>query len=215
MHTYIREPINGLTHLGGAVLSVFGLIALIMKALETQASPIDLFAVTSFGISMILLYSASAAYHSVFASDRVIAFLRRVDHSMIYLLIAGSYTPFCLISLEGSIGKTIFIIVSSMAVLGIFFKLVWFTSPRWLSTALYIIMGWIIIFAGAPLFSVLSKNGFLLLLWGGIFYTIGGVIYAFKPKWLEFKHFGFHEIFHVFILLGSLSHFLSVYIYVL
>ena len=215
MHTYIREPINGLTHLAGAVLSVFGLIALILKALVTQVSPVELFAVATFGISMILLYSASAAYHSVFASDRVIAFLRRVDHSMIYLLIAGSYTPFYLISLEGSIGRTIFIIVSSMAVHGIFFKLVWFTSPRWLSTALYIIMGWIIIFAGAPLFSVLSKNGFLLLLWGGIFYTIGGVIYAFKPKWLEFKNFGFHEIFHVFILFGSLSHFLSVYIYVL
>lgn len=215
MHTYIREPINGLTHLAGAVLAFFGLIALLLKAVGSQASSLEFFAVIVFGISMILLYSASAAYHSVFASDRVIAFLRKIDHSMIYLLIAGSYTPFCLISLEGKTGWTIFIIVSIMAILGIIFKLVWFSSPRWLSTALYIIMGWIIIFAGAPLSSALSNNGFMLLLLGGIFYTVGGIIYGLKPKWLQFKHMGFHEIFHIFILLGSLSHFLSVYMYVL
>ena len=215
MHTYIREPINGLTHLAGAVLAFFGLIALLIKAAGSQASSVEFFAVIVFGISMILLYSASAAYHSVFASDRVIAFLRRIDHSMIYLLIAGSYTPFCLISLEGKTGWTIFTIVSIMAILGIIFKLVWFSSPRWLSTALYIIMGWIIIFAGAPLSSALSSNGFMLLLLGGIFYTVGGIIYGLKPKWLQFKHMGFHEIFHIFILLGSLSHFLSIYMYVL
>ena len=151
----------------------------------------------------------------VIARDKVIAFLRKIDHSMIFVLIAGSYTPFCLISLNGTTGWIIFSIVTVIAIAGILFKMVWFNCPRWLSTALYIAMGWIIIFASSPLSHRLSEQGFFLLLLGGIFYTIGGVIYAVKPKFLESKYLGFHEIFHIFILLGSLSHFLSVYMYVL
>ncbi|WP_042350690.1 PAQR family membrane homeostasis protein TrhA [Bacillus massiliigorillae] len=215
MNTYIREPINGLTHLAGALLSFIGLIAMIMKVSSSQSSTIQITAVIIFGISMILLYSASATYHMVIAKEKVIAFLRRIDHSMIFVLIAGSYTPFCLISLNDMTGWTLFTIVSSIAVLGIVFKLVWFTCPRWLSTALYIGMGWIIIFAASPLSNVLSMNGLYLLILGGLLYTIGGIIYAVKPKWLTFKYMGFHEIFHIFIMLGSLAHFLCVYLYVL
>lgn len=215
MNTYIREPINGLTHLAGAILSFIGLLALIMKAYTTTGSALAIAAVSIFGVSMILLYAASATYHMVIARDRVIAFLRRLDHSMIYVLIAGSYTPFCLISLKGTAGWTLFTIVTILAISGIIFKMVWFHCPRWLSTAMYIIMGWLAIFIFSPLASSLNSMGLTLLVVGGVLYTIGGIIYGVKPKFLQFKYMGFHEIFHIFILLGSLAHFLSVYLFVL
>ncbi|KAF0817878.1 MULTISPECIES: PAQR family membrane homeostasis protein TrhA [unclassified Cytobacillus] len=215
MNSYIREPINGLTHLAGAILSFAGLLAMVIKASLTSSSPIAIASVVIFGISLMLLYSASAAYHMVIAKDKVIAFLRKLDHSMIYVLIAGSYTPFCLITLNGVTGWVLFGIVTAIALSGILFKMIWFNCPRWLSTALYIAMGWIIVFAFSPLSESLRLSGVLLLLLGGILYTIGGVIYAIKPKFLEFHHMGFHEIFHIFILMGSMAHFLCVFMYVI
>ncbi|RXJ04336.1 hemolysin III family protein [Anaerobacillus alkaliphilus] len=215
MYNYIREPMNGFTHLAGAVLSFVGLLALIIKASMTSGTAIDIAAVIIFGISMTLLYSASATYHMVIAKDKVIAFLRKVDHSMIFILIAGSYTPFCLISLNGFTGWLLFGILSFLAVTGIVFKMVWFNCPRWLSTGIYIAMGWVAIFVFSPLAESLTALGLGLLVLGGIFYTIGGVIYGLKPKFLSFKYMGFHEIFHVFILFGSLAHFLCVYLFVL
>ncbi|GAA0327134.1 hemolysin III family protein [Bacillus carboniphilus] len=215
MSTYIREPINALTHLFGAILSFVGLLAMVIKTATSSFSGLAIMAVIIFGMSMILLYSASATYHMVVAKDHVIAFLRRIDHSMIFVLIAGTYTPFCLISLNGAIGWTLFGIIHSLALIGVLYKLVWFHLPRWLSTVLYISMGWLVVFFSAPLSKVLSLNGMIFLIIGGVFYTIGGVIYGAKPKFLEFNHLGFHEIFHIFILLGSLSHFLCVFIYVL
>jgi hemolysin III len=215
MKTYIREPINGFTHLFGAVFAFVGLLAMVIKTAATNFSILNLTAVIIFGVSMILLYSASATYHMVVARDHIIAFLRRMDHSMIYVLIAGTYTPFCLISMEGVAGWILFILIQTLAVFGIAYKLIWFHSPRWLSTILYIAMGWIVIFFISPLSKALEAGGLALLIIGGIFYTIGGIIYGAKPKFLEFKQWGHHEIFHIFILLGSLAHFLSVYIYVL
>ncbi|MBR7794436.1 hemolysin III family protein [Agaribacter marinus] len=215
MCIHIREPINGLTHLFGAVLSFAGLLALVIKATATTDSSLAIAAVIVFGISMTLLYAASATYHMVIARDQVIAFLRRIDHSMIYVLIAGTYTPFCLISLQGTLGWALFVIVSTLAVLGVVFKLIWFHSPRWLSTSLYIGMGWIVVFFSSSLAPIINKSGMILLVLGGVFYTIGGIIYGLKPKILSFKHMGFHEIFHIFILIGSLFHFICVYGYVL
>jgi hemolysin III len=215
MNNYIREPINGLTHLAGALLSFAGLLALVIKASLTTGSPLAIASVTIFGISMILLYTASATYHMVISKDSVIAFLRKIDHSMIFVLIAGTYTPFCLISLNGVTGWTLFGIITFAALCGILFKMIWFRSPRWLSTSIYIVMGWMVIFVVSPLSSVLNPAGVFWLVAGGIMYTIGGVIYALKPDFLRSKHLGFHEIFHIFIMLGSLSHFLSVYLYVL
>ncbi|WP_046179406.1 PAQR family membrane homeostasis protein TrhA [Domibacillus tundrae] len=214
MNQIIREPINALTHLTGAILSVAALVAMIVKA-GSAASAASITAVCIFGVSLILLYSASTLYHSVIARDSVIAFFRRLDHSMIFVLIAGSYTPFCLISLNNKTGWTLFIIVSLIALLGIAFKMVWFNCPRWLSTALYIFMGWMAVFVFSPLAGSLETGGLVLLVAGGGLYTIGGVIYALKPSWMQIKQMGFHEIFHIFILLGSLSHFLSVFLYVL
>ncbi|WP_164668173.1 PAQR family membrane homeostasis protein TrhA [Virgibacillus doumboii] len=215
MGVYIREPINGLTHLFGAVLSVVGLLAMVIKAAETTNSSLAIVAVIIFGTSMILLYSASATYHMVVAKDHVIAFLRRVDHSMIFVLIAGTYTPLCLISLNGITGWVLFGVISGIAISGVTFKIVWFHAPRWLSTFLYIAMGWIAVFYSSALAPIIGTNGMLMLILGGVFYTIGAFIYWLKPKFLSFKHMGFHEIFHVFILVGSLFHFLCVYMYVL
>ncbi|MFI3210006.1 MAG: hemolysin III family protein [Peptostreptococcaceae bacterium] len=215
MNNYLREPINGFTHLIGAILSFVGLLALVIKTSVSNPTVLSLSAVIIFGISMILLYSASATYHLVVSSDKVIAYLRRIDHAMIFLLIAGSYTPFCLIALNGVTGWTLFLIISTIAVVGICFKLIWFNCPRWLSTAIYVLMGWMAIFLIEPLKNSLSIQGLNLLVLGGIFYTIGAVIYAIKPKFLKNKYFGYHEIFHIFIMLGTFSHFICVYKYVI
>ncbi|SDQ27088.1 PAQR family membrane homeostasis protein TrhA [Virgibacillus salinus] len=215
MGIYIREPINGLTHLFGAILSFVGLLALVIKAAATTDSMLAIMAVIIFGVSMILLYAASATYHMVVAKDHVIAFLRRIDHSMIFVLIAGTYTPLCLISLQGVTGWVLFAVISSIAIAGVTFKLVWFHSPRWLSTALYIVMGWIVVFYSPALAPIIGMNGMTLLILGGLFYTVGAFIYWLKPKFLSFKHMGFHEIFHIFILFGSLFHFFCIYRYVL
>ena len=215
MNTYIREPINALTHLTGAILSVFALIAMIIKVTLDNPTIIGLSAIIAFGISMILLYATSATYHMVISSDNVLKFLQRLDHSMIFVLIAGTYTPFCLIALNGLSGWILFSIITLIAICGIVFKLAWFNCPRILSTSIYIIMGWMAIFVFKPLFISLSIEGLILLITGGILYTIGGVIYALKPKCLYFKYLGFHEIFHIFIMLGSLCHFLCIYLYVI
>ncbi|WP_249871241.1 PAQR family membrane homeostasis protein TrhA [Oceanobacillus saliphilus] len=215
MNKYIREPINGFTHLFGAIMAAVGLAALVMKVSATSDAALDFMAVIIFGVSMILLYTASATYHMVVAKDWVIAFLRKIDHSMIFVLIAGTYTPFCLITLNGVKGWSIFAVISALALIGVTFKLIWFHSPRWLSTALYVIMGWIMIFFSGSLAAEIGKNGMIFLVAGGLFYTIGALIYWLKPSFLSFKQFGFHEIFHLFILVGSLFHFICIYMYVL
>lgn len=215
MENYMREPINSLTHLVGAVLSFCGLIAMLFKTILSDASVLQITAIIVFGVSMILLYAASTTYHMVLANEKMIAFLRRLDHSMIFVLITGTYAPFCLISLNGSTGWIMFSIVVFIALCGILFKLIWFNCPRWLSTSLYIALGWVIIIASTPLADAISLIGLSVLILGGLFYTVGGVIYGLKPKFLSFKNWGFHEIFHIFIMLGSLSHFLCVYLFVI
>ena len=215
MGAYAREPINGFTHLGGAILSFAGLLALVIKTTLTSPTAVDITAVIIFGVSLVLLYSASATYHLVVASDKVISFLRKIDHSMIFILIAGSYTPFCLIALNGIEGWITFGIVSGIAICGVVFKMVWFNCPRWLSTSVYIGMGWISVFIVIPLYKSIALGGILLLLAGGISYTIGAIIYGLKPKALKFKNLGFHEIFHIFILIGSLCHYIAVFKYVI
>jgi hemolysin III len=215
MKNYIREPINGLTHLSGAILALFALLAMVIKTTMDNGTALSITAVTIFGISMILLYTTSATYHMVMAKDTVIALLRRLDHSMIFILIAGTYAPYCLISLNGKTGWVLYTIIMVAGVAGVIFKMVWFHCPRWLSTLLYIVMGWMAITVISPLSKSIEIGGILLLILGGVLYTIGAVIYAVKPKFLEFKYFGFHEIFHIFILLGTLTHFLSIFMYVI
>lgn len=215
MSQYIREPFNGLSHLFGAILSLLGLTAMLFKVTINGDSFLTIIAIIIFGVSMILLYSSSATYHMVIAKDSIIQFLRRLDHSMIYLLIAGTYAPFCLITLKGTTGYILFIIISIIAIFGILFKMVWFNCPRWISTALYIGMGWIIVFLASPLTEKIGTQGIFYLIIGGVLYTIGGIIYGLKPKIAFIKKLGFHEIFHIFILLGTLFHFICVFSYVI
>lgn len=215
MHVYFREPFNAISHLIGAILSIAALLAMVIKAGYLGLPVFQLLSVVIFGASLICLYTASTVYHAAKGKPETIAFLRKLDHSMIFLLIAGSYAPFCLIALNGTTGWIVFGLVAAFGISGILFKMVWFHSPRWLSTAIYIIMGWIIVFAIVPLAETLSAAGLSLLIAGGISYTVGGIIYGLKPGFLSFKYAGFHEIFHIFILAGSLCHFLAVYFYVL
>ena len=215
MEKYLREPVNGLTHLTGAILSFIGLVALLIKAFLEHGSGVEFFSVFFFGISMILLYSASATYHSVISTDSVIYKLKKFDHSMIFVLITGSYAPFCLIALGNNVGYTLFAVVFTAGLLGIIFKLFWVTCPKWVSSIMYIAIGWFAVFAIYPLSRVLHPGALFLLIAGGVLYTIGGVIYALKKDKLKIGIFGNHEIFHVFIMLGSLAHFLAVFVYIL
>lgn len=215
MEKYLREPINGLTHLVGAILSLIGLISMLVKVSITNGTLIDYFSIILFGVSMILLYSASATYHSVISTDSVIKVLKKVDHSMIFILITGSYAPLCLITLHNTAGYTLFSIVSIAGLIGIIFKICWVTCPKWLSSVIYIGIGWFAIFAIYPLSRVLATPGLILLILGGVLYTIGGIIYALKSKKIKIGAFGAHEIFHIFIMLGTLCHFLCVFNYVL
>ncbi|OOM11085.1 PAQR family membrane homeostasis protein TrhA [Clostridium saccharobutylicum] len=215
MEKYLREPVNGLTHFVGAVLSLFALVAMIFKAYERGSSTTTFLSVIFFGVSMILLYSASATYHSVIANDKVIKALKRLDHSMIFILIAGSYAPFCLVALDGKIGMNLFLAVTICAVIGITFKICWITCPRWVSSVMYIGIGWFAIFAIYPMSQVLSIAGLMWLILGGLMYTIGGVIYALKSEKIRIGIFGRHEIFHVFIMVGTLCHFICVFVYII
>lgn len=214
MLSKFREPISSLTHLVGAFLSLIGLILLIKYSLDT-ANVYNTIILAVFGISSILLYSASSTYHKSLSSAKVIKILRRVDHSMIYVLIAGTYTPICLIALKGATGTFLFLGVWSLAFIGILLKIVWFDAPRWLYTGFYILMGWISVFAIVPIIRAISFGGFMWLLAGGLFYTVGGVIYATKRPKINLKLFGFHEIFHIFIMLGSLCHFVLMFKYIM
>lgn len=200
----IRDPMSCLTHLSGAVVALFCTIWMIYKAVPFGAVYIVAFAV--FGASLVLLYTASAVYHMLRVRDSVLKMLRRIDHTMIFFLIAGTYTPVCLIPLRGPWGWSILSVVWGLALLGTFMKIFWLHAPRALSTAIYVIMGWIVVVAFYPLLNAISTGAFVLLLLGGLSYTLGAVIYALKWPPLKVQWIGFHEIFHLFVLLGSAFH---------
>ncbi len=214
MFARLREPVSGLTHLFGVFASIIGLIVLVVYA-ALQSSVWHIVTFSIFGSSLILLYSASSIYHLASVSQKAINILRRIDHSMIYLLIAGSYTPICLIALRGSWGWSIFGTIWGLTIIGILIKNFWFSAPRWLSTLFYIFMGWLVIVAIYPLAHVFSSGAMGWLFAGGIAYTVGGLIYATKWPKINLKHFGFHEIFHIFVLLGSFCHYWLMLRYVL
>ncbi|MGB5364258.1 MAG: hemolysin III family protein [Aureibaculum sp.] len=202
-----EEKINILTHGLGLLLSIAALVLLIIHA-STHGTARHIVSFTIFGASMILLYSASTLYHYSQKPD-IRRKLNILDHASIYVLIAGTYTPFTLITLKGWLGWTIFGITWGIAIIGVFFKLFYTGRFDKISTIAYVAMGWIIIFAVKPLIENLPLNGLYWLLAGGIFYTIGAVLYSVKK--IKFNH----AIFHVFVLLGSFSHFMAIYFYVL
>ena len=209
-----RDPISAYTHLAGAVLSVIGTIYLIIKgAYLIGNSTAKFIGAIIFGLSLIALYTASATYHWSRGSDHRVKILRKLDHSMIYVLIAGTYTPILLGYMEEKKAIIFAGIMWIVAFTGIAIKLFWMNSPRILSTTLYIAMGWAIIF-DLPAIAGMEHGAFALLLTGGLSYTIGGIIYAIKKPNIS-DSFGFHELFHIFVMIGSFFQYLVVALYVI
>lgn len=202
-----REPVNSLTHWGGAILALAGLIALLIVGWSTPAKIISL---AVYGVSLIFLFSASATYHMVLVKDKALEIFRKIDHAAIYVLIAGTYTPFCVNAFEGFWKWGMLSIIWSLAIIGIIVKIFYIKSPRWLSAGIYVIMGWLSVTAAGQMLSALPTWVFAWLLAGGIIYTLGAVVYS--TKMFNFKPgvFGFHEVWHIFVLLAAAAHFVAV-----
>ena len=215
MQITIREPGSAITHFIAMIMAVFAAVPLLIKA-GIQSGQENLLAMAIFMGSMILLYGASATYHSVDLTGRSLRIFRKLDHMMIFVLIAGSYTPVCLIVLGGKLGYTLLALVWGIAAVGMLIKAFWITCPKWFSSIIYIAMGWVCVLVFGPLLNTLSTPAFLWLLAGGIIYTVGGVIYALKLPIFNSKHksFGSHEVFHLFVMGGSICHFIFMYLYV-
>jgi len=209
-----KSKVSGYIHLVGFFLSIAALFFLVYYAAK-NASIYHVIGFSIFGASLILLYSASTIYHLLPEGTKVRERMRKIDHMMIFVLIAGTYTPICLVPLKGVWGLALLIIIWLIAFIGIFLKMFFFSAPRWLSTILYIVMGWLVIVAFYPLVKTLPIGGVIWLIVGGVFYTIGGIVYGFKRPDFGLKFFGFHEFFHIFVILGSISHFILMIVYVM
>jgi hemolysin III len=204
---YYGEKFNAWTHLVGAILATIG--AIWMLAVATMTGDIwKIISVAVYGVALVLLYSASTVYHSVRGRAKVL--MQKVDHFSIYLLIAGSYTPFCLVTLHGPWGWTLFGIVWALAIIGILQEIKPRSEARVMSIVIYAVMGWIVLVAVKPLIAALGMAGFVWLALGGVFYTVGIIFFAFDTR---VRHF--HGIWHLFVIAGSLLHFVAITRYVL
>ena len=214
MNITIREPGSALTHFIAMLLALCAAVPLLVRV-AVHSGVKSLTAMTVFMISMVLLYAASTIYHSVNCSGRVLRIFRKMDHMMIFILIAGTYTPVCLLTLPKPSGLMLLAAVWGIALVGIFIKGFWITCPKWFSSVLYIAMGWSCLSVLGQLFSLLPLHAFLWLLAGGLIYTAGGIIYALRLPLFDARHpmFGLHEIFHLFVMAGSLCHFVFMFCY--
>ena len=213
---FVKDPGSALTHFIGMIMAAIAALPLLAVAARHDSYH----AVAAFAIfagSMILLYAASTIYHTFNISEKMNKILRKADHMMIFILIAGSYTPICVIPLKDTVGYPLLALVWTVAIIGMILKGCWINCPKWLSSVIYIGMGWLCVLAFVPIFHNLPRAGFGWLLAGGIIYTIGGVIYALKLPIFNNKHkyFGSHEIFHLFVMAGSACHFVVMYAFVL
>ena len=207
MLSKLREPVSGLTHLGGAIAALVGQIVLLVIGWPGVEKVVS---VLIYGLSLIALFSASASYHLVNAGPKVTKILRKFDHSAIYLLIAGSYTPFCVNAFTGFFRWGLLSIVWGIAVVGILVKLFYMGAPRWVSAAIYVLMGWLCVSAAGQMTTALSPFALTWLIAGGVIYTLGAVVYATKIFDFVPGKFGFHEVWHIFVLLGAAAHFVAV-----
>ncbi|MBO5158303.1 MAG: hemolysin III family protein [Lachnospiraceae bacterium] len=213
MNVRIKDPGSAITHFIGMMMAMFAATPLLIKAAR-QPDKIHMIALAIFITSMILLYAASTLYHTLDLSQKANKMLKKIDHMMIFVLIAGTYTPICIIALPQPLGARLLALVWGIALVGIVVKMFWVTCPKWFSSILYIGMGWTCVLAFTQILNSLSKAAFGWLLAGGIIYTIGGIIYALKLPIFNAKHkyFGSHEIFHLFVMGGSICHFIVMYL---
>ena len=207
----LREPVSGLTHLAGVLLALVALIVLLTRA----GGRLDqLVAFGIFGLSLIALYSASALYHLLPVSPAATARLRRLDHMTIFILIAGTYTPVCVLALEGGWRAGLLGLIWTLALCGVALKLLWMEAPRWLSVGVYLAMGWLAVIAASAIFQAIPYGGIAWILGGGLVYSAGALIYALKRPNLVPGVFGFHELWHLFVLAGSACHFWAMLRYI-
>ena len=214
MQITIREPGSAITHFIAMMLAVFAAVPLLIKTGSPDGSQ-NFAAMIIFISSMILLYGASTTYHTVNLTGKKLHIFKKIDHMMIFVLIAGSYTPVCLMVLDRPVGLQMLMLVWSIALVGMAVKACWVTCPKWFSSVIYIAMGWVCVLVFGQLWSTLTFGGFMLLLIGGIIYTVGGIIYALKLPLFNARHkdFGSHEVFHLFVMGGSICHFAFMYVY--
>lgn len=212
----LKDPGSAITHFIGMLMSIFAAVPLLIKAAH-EPSPIYMLSISIYAASLILLYAASTIYHSLDLGLIGNTKLKKFDHMMISILIAGSYTPICILVLERPTGLILLSIVWGIALVGIIIKAFWVYCPKWFSSILYIAMGWTCVLAFGQIMNNLSTLAFFWLVVGGIIYTIGGVIYALKlPIFTNLsQNFGNHEIFHLFVMGGSACHFIVMYCFVL
>ena len=213
---HIKDPGSAITHFIGMLMAIFAAVPLLIKA-ASEPGRIYIISLAIYAASLILLYAASTTYHTFDISEKVNTVLKKIDHMMISVLIAGSYTPVCLIVLRGRTGLILLTIVWSIAIAGILIKAFWVYCPKWVSSVLYIGMGWTCVLAFTQILNNMSPAAFGWLLAGGIIYTVGGVIYAVKLPIFDNRHknFGSHEIFHLFVMGGSACHFVVMYAFLL
>lgn len=209
----IKDPGSAITHFIGMLMTLIAAIPLLVAAAH-KPDKVYVVSMAVFVISMLLLYAASTTYHTFDVSEKVNTVLKKIDHMMIFVLIAGSYTPVCLLVLDKKTGLPLLALVWGIAVVGILIKAFWVYCPKWVSSVLYIGMGWTCVLAFSQIFSSLTTSQFAWLLAGGIVYTIGGIIYALKLPIFNSKHknFGSHEIFHLFVMGGSACHFIVMFL---
>jgi hemolysin III len=211
MFKNLREPVNGLTHFFAALVAVAGLIALIIIGWKSITKEV---ALSIYGTSLILLFAASATYHLVKAKPSVIVILRKFDHSAIYLLIAGTYTPICAIMFTGFWKWGLLTIIWSFALIGIIVKVFVINAPRWLNAGIYVVMGWLCVAAINEMLKALPTGALIWLIVGGAVYTLGAVVYSSKIFNFVPGKFGFHEVWHIFVILGALAHFIAIAAYI-
>ena len=215
MKFHVKDPGSALTHFIAMILAILAATPLLIKA-SSEPGWLHLAALAVFIISMILLYAASTIYHTLDISPKINKLLRKFDHMMIFILIAGTYTPVCLLVLGDRTGWALLALVWGIAVVGMVINALWITCPKWFSSLIYIAMGWVCILAFGKIVAALPRTAFIWLLAGGLIYTAGGVIYALKlPVFnARFKYFGSHELFHLFVMGGSFCHYVMLYNFV-
>ena len=212
---YIKDPGSAITHFIGMIAAFIGAFPLLYKAART-GSLLACIAMAVYSLSMIALYGASTTYHTFDKTEQINTILKKIDHMMIFVLIAGTYTPVCLIVLGDKTGWQLLALVWGIALVGITIIAFWITCPKWFSSLIYIAMGWVCVLAITKIIAALPSPAFMWLLAGGVIYTLGGVIYALKLPIFNSNHknFGSHEIFHLFVMGGSFCHYIMLYQFV-